>query len=351
MQYSIDSTDKFSKYKDKGLTGLGNVGNSCYLNACMQIMSHTYELNDFLDLETYKKRINKVSDSVLLIEWNKLREMMWDTNCTIAPWGFVKSVQKVALLKDRELFTGNAQNDIQEYLLFIIDSFHNAIRREVNMEITGKVLNNTDKLATTCYNMMKDMYKKDYSEILNIFYGIHVSEIVSLETGESLSLRPEPFSVLSLPIPDIKSPTIFSCLDEYCKQETLEGENAWYNEELNTRQNVNRGIIFWSLPNVLIIDLKRWTPFGRKNQTKVSVELTDIDFSQYVKGYDNDSYIYELYGIANHSGSTEGGHYTACIKNANGNWYDFNDTYVRLIKDENSIVSHKSYCFFFRKKK
>ena len=115
MQYSIDSTDKFSKYKDKGLTGLGNVGNSCYLNACMQIMSHTYELNDFLDLETYKKRINKVSDSVLLIEWNKLREMMWDTNCTIAPWGFVKSVQKVALLKDRELFTGNAQNDIQEY--------------------------------------------------------------------------------------------------------------------------------------------------------------------------------------------------------------------------------------------
>jgi ubiquitin C-terminal hydrolase len=351
MHCSIEDGDTFSKYKGKGLTGLGNVGNSCYLNACMQIMSHTYELNDFLNSGSYKKRINKVSDSVLLIEWNKLREMMWDSNCTIAPWGFVKSVQKVARLKDRELFTGNAQNDIQEYLLFIIDSFHNAMRREVNMEITGKVVNSTDKLATTCYKMMKDMYKKDYSEILNIFYGIHVSEITSLEKGESLSLRPEPFSVLSLSIPSTRNPTIFDCLDEYCEKETLEGENAWYNEDEKEHQNVSRGIIFWSLPNVLIIDFKRWTPHGRKNQTKVLVELTDIDLSQYVKGYDSKSYIYELYGVANHSGGTEGGHYTACIKNANGSWYEFNDTYVRMITDENSIVSYKSYCFFFRKKK
>lgn len=351
MHYSREHNSTFNKYKGKGLTGLGNVGNSCYLNACMQIMSHTYELNDFLNSGNYKKRINKVADSVLLIEWNKLREMMWDTNCTIAPWGFVKGVQKVALLKDRELFTGNSQNDIQEYLLFIIDSFHNAIRREVNMEITGEIVNNTDKLATTCYKMMKDMYKKDYSEILNIFYGIHVSEIASLDKGESLSLRPEPFSVLSLPIPDTRNPTIFDCLDEYCKKETLDGENAWYNEDLDIHQNVSRGIIFWSLPNILIIDLKRWTSYGRKNQTKVSSQLSDVDFSNYVKGYDSKSYIYELYGIANHSGGADGGHYTASIKNANGYWYEFNDTFVRMIRDENSIVSHKSYCFFFRKKK
>ena len=77
--------------------------------------------------------------------------MIWDSNCTIAPWGFVKGLQKVATLKDRELFTGYEQNDIQEYLLFIIDCFHNSIRREVDMEITGKVVNNTDKLAITCY--------------------------------------------------------------------------------------------------------------------------------------------------------------------------------------------------------
>ena len=129
MSLCVESSHK--KYSGKGLTGLANVGNSCYLNACMQILSHTYELSDFLNEDTYKKRINKVSDSVLLIEWDKLRKMMWSNNCTIAPWGFVKSVQKIARLKDLELFTGNSQNDIQEYLFLILDCFHNAIRREV----------------------------------------------------------------------------------------------------------------------------------------------------------------------------------------------------------------------------
>ena len=48
---------------------------------------HTYEFNDFLAEKTYENRLNQKPDSVLLIEWDKLREMMWSQNCTIAPWG------------------------------------------------------------------------------------------------------------------------------------------------------------------------------------------------------------------------------------------------------------------------
>jgi uncharacterized UBP type Zn finger protein len=72
----------FDEYKDKGLTGLANVGNTCYLNSCMQVLSHTYELNDFLNEKSYKNKINRKPESVLLVEWDKLREMMWSTNCT-----------------------------------------------------------------------------------------------------------------------------------------------------------------------------------------------------------------------------------------------------------------------------
>ena len=36
--------DKITKYLNKGLTGLANCGNTCYLNTCIQVLSHTYEI-------------------------------------------------------------------------------------------------------------------------------------------------------------------------------------------------------------------------------------------------------------------------------------------------------------------
>ena len=338
-------------YKNKGLSGLANLGNTCFINSCMQVISHTYEFNDFLEKDSYKKKLKNKPDSALILEWDNLRKLMWNSNCIISPGKFIKTIQKVARIKGLELFTGYSQNDLPEFLLFIIDCFHTSIAREISMTISGNPENVTDKIAILCFEMIKNMYSKEYSEIWNIFYAVHVSEISNLETGEKIKSTPEPYFMVDLPIPENnKSPTLIDCFNYYVQGEVLEGENAWYNEDKKERINIRKKILFWSFPNILVIDFKRFNNRFQKNQLLVTFPLDDLDLSDYVIGYKKDIYKYELYGVCNHSGGTMGGHYTSYVKNANGKWYHFNDTTVSQVSIIESIVSQKAYVLFYRKK-
>jgi len=339
------------KYKNKGLTGLVNLGNTCFINSCIQVISHTYEFNDFLEQESYKNKLIKKYDSALLLEWDNLRKIMWNENCIVSPGKFFKTIQKVSKLKGLEMFTGYSQNDLPEFLLFLIDCFHTSLSREIKMTISGNPENNTDKLAIKCFEMIKNMYSKEYSEVWNLFYGVHVSEITSVETGEQLNLTPEPYFIIDLPIPsNNKSPSLIDCINLYVEGEILEGENGWYNEKTKERVNIRKKIQFWSFPNILVIDFKRFNTTLKKNQILITFPLDDLDLSEYVIGYKKNAYKYELYGVCNHSGGVMGGHYTSYVKNANGKWYHYNDTIVKELGVRESIISTKAYVLFYRKK-
>lgn len=342
-----------TKYHNKGITGMVNLGNTCFLNSCMQVISHTYELNEFMNSEKHIPLLKKtLPDTTVFQEWNDLRKVMWSGNGVVSPKKFVHQIRTIAKKKDRDLFTGMAQNDMPEFLYFIIDCMHNSISRGVKMKITGKIMCDTDSNAVKCYEMLKTIYSKEYSEIMNLFYGIYISEIISKNGKKTYTCRPESFFVLNLPISDgeSKMTTLYECFDLHTKPELLTGDNAWYNEKTNKKEDVIKQITFWNLPNIIVIVLKRFVDWRFKLNNLVDFPIEDLDLSKYVKGYNSKSYIYDLYGICNHGGGTSGGHYTSFVKNAQNKWYHYNDDQVDIVNDTSQLISSKAYCLFYRKK-
>ena len=341
------ANDLIDKYNNKGLSGLCNLGNTCYINSCMQILSHCYELNELIT--SVGEHISS-ENGLVLKEWKDLRDLLWSKNCIISPNKFINAIQRVAALKKCDLFTGYAQNDLPEFLIFIFDCFHEALQRKVLISVDGKTENDLDELAKTCYEMIRSTYSSSYSEIIDLFFGIHVSLIITNDNSNKiLSIKPEPFSTINLPLPaEHKKCSIYDCFDLYTNYEFLEGSNAWFNEKTNMKQGVVKTIKFWSLPNILVVDFKRFTNSNRKLNHIIDTPLVGLDLSKYVIGYNREQYIYELFGICNHYGESQGGHYTAYIKNSNQNWYNFNDTNVTEIS-ESQLITAKGYCYFYRK--
>lgn len=58
--------------------------------------------------------------------------------------------------------------------------------------------------------------------------------------------------------------------------------------------------------------------------------------------------MYDLWGVVNHFGGLNGGHYTACARNERDEkWYDFSDDHVTTVRSENDLVTAAAYVLFY----
>ena len=59
--------------------------------------------------------------------------------------------------------------------------------------------------------------------------------------------------------------------------------------------------------------------------------------------------LYDLYGVSNHYGGLNGGHYTACVKNfVNGKWFNMNDG--SCVETSDNVVTRAAYLLFYRRR-
>lgn len=333
--------------------GLVNLGNTCFINSCIQILNSIEEIQTLWP--KYFIHLDPVSPySPVLMEWEDLKKSMQTTDCVaINPSKFLQCIYKLAKAKDKSWLQQWEQNDATEFFIFMVECFHEAVKRPVNIRLNGKITGNKrDNLAYTCYSMLKKEYEKEYSEFMELFHGIQYSSLSFIDQQKDCSITPQFYLSLDLPIPIRQDAnthiSLFDCLDEYCKPEVLAGENACFNEKTGKKETAVKQICFWNFPKILCITLQRFSPLtGHKNNDTVYFPFY-LDLSDYASCYRNKENKYELFGICNHMGVIGGGHYTSFVK-SNDVWRYFNDTQVGKITNLESMITPMAYGLFYRR--
>lgn len=389
----IDTRD--DNFNVNGLSGLKNIGNTCYMNAVIQCLGNIPILNRRLTNNYKSVPLGKSNgDNFKLnpdgITYNLARvlDTMWSENGVVIP-----EAMKLITSKMSKEFVGFGQNDSQELLCYIIDALHEENKSTIELDFSNinnkiheyvsyinkcksffrissndiertKILmmmeehGQRNPVARAVYNYQKYIKNNvcnNYSFVSSDIMGNYYSRVICLNCRCSYDMF-EPFTTLSLNT-ELSDMTLNESLNNLTRDEHLKGDNKYYCNNCSKKVEAVRQLYIWSAPIVLIIHLRRFVSHrGRPTKTEAFIKfpLDNFDISDNTCKINPTGGTYKLYGVIEHHGSCGGGHYIANCRNyINDKWYRFNDSNVQHIPEdrvEKDVVNHKAYVLFYVKK-
>lgn len=326
------------------LTGLINLGNTCYINTSLQNLIHcTPFIAKFLEVSNniLQRKANSAPISEAFYE---LLLQIYDNNNQedyINPGGFV---EKFTSLHNQ--FYGNQEHDTQEFCRFLLQDFNCELNQVTNPSVYKKEMAYDRDKKKMFKNYKNDCHTKENSIITDIFIGYF-----SFEYNCECGFKEFSFSqFLDLPVQmnsGIHGFDLFQMLQNnfYKKSYVDMGENCRFCKRTSKKEEIMRVAY---LPQVLIISLQRINPKnGMKNDAPVKFyegldlrEIIDAEIS------DGSSTKYNLFAVTNHIGEINTGHYFSYIK-IDKNWYCFEDSKVYKVGYKIDMTSKEVYTLFY----
>lgn len=331
------------------LTGLENLGNTCYMNCIIQCLVGTWKLRDMFVKGTYKiQKDSKLGYKGLLAHtFAKLMKQM-----TAAPKGsYIRPREmKEVMGHINSVFKNYDQQDCEEFLETILFGLHEDLNARGNQPNLPPLTDSEEKWKET--QSIGDISAFEWNRYLHnnsspmvpLLQGQYMSTLQCRTCGFR-SITCTSFSSISLPIPQTKSEVrIEDCFDLFSKTEILGGEDSWKCPKCNKFRESLKAIHFSQyLPEYLVVHLKRFKNSGLKLNTMVKYNNI-LDLSPF--GVTKSKY--KLYAITNHFGVLVGGHYTAYVE-SNDSWTLFDDTHVKRDIPIREVYQNKNaYVLFYK---